>query len=168
MTDIFDRARSITAREVAEREGLRPQQRGVRWWTCCPFHSDGAENTPSMCFYPDGGWYCHACHAGGQDGASFLAAIRGISQLEAARDLIGLNPDQCTAKPANQGSRLRRLLKDHRIRKQLALCDVMHDAQSVIDAVQERAPSWDACWGDALFIAALEARSAAEIEYEQT
>ena len=167
LIDIFDRARAVTAHEVAEREGLRPRQRGTRWWVRCPLHSDGAENTASLCLYSDGGWYCFGCGKGGQDGTSLFAALRGITQLEAARLLTELSPDQRPAKPANQARRLRRLLEGHRIRRQIELSDVIHGAQAVMDAIQERAPTWDACWDDPLFVAALEARSAAVIEYEQ-
>ena len=86
--------------------------------------------------------------------------------MEAARELTGTSHGEYTSAPKH-GCRLRRLLEERRIRNQLALCDVMHGAQAVLDATQERAPNWNACWSDPLFVAALEACSAAEIEYEQ-
>ena len=161
--NVFDAARVISAREVAEREGLRLQRRGSRCWACCPLHD---EKTASMAFYEDGGWHCFGCGACGSDGASFLAAVRSISQFEAARTLTGLNREECARAPKS-GQRLRRLLEGNRIRKQVEMCDVIHDARAIIDDIQDRASNWDACWDNPLFVAALDARSAAEIEYEQ-
>ena len=59
--------------DVALREGIRLRQKGSRAWACCPLHG---EKTPSLCFYPDGRWYCFGCHRGG-DAVDFLAALRG-------------------------------------------------------------------------------------------
>lgn len=86
MPNLFDRARTVTAREVAEREGIQLHQQGTRWWACCPLHG---ERTASLMFDDDGGWHCFGCGAGGADGTSILAALRGIRQGEAARLLAG-------------------------------------------------------------------------------
>ena len=87
--NLFDQCRHISAVEVAQREGLSLRQRGNRMWMCCPLHN---EKTASLCLYEDGGWHCFGCHTGGSDGTSFLAALRKISQSEAARILIGNTP----------------------------------------------------------------------------
>ena len=87
MTSPFEAARSVSAMDVALREGIALRRRGSRAWACCPLHG---EKTPSLCFYPDGRWYCFGCHRGG-DAVDFLAALRGMERLEAARMLAG-NP----------------------------------------------------------------------------
>lgn len=85
MTSPFEAARGISAMDAAAREGIALRRRGSRAWACCPLHG---EKTPSLCFYPDGRWYCFGCHRGG-DAVDFVAALRGMTRLEAARLLAG-------------------------------------------------------------------------------
>lgn len=85
MTDAFDKAREVSALDVAQREGLPLHRRGARWWAACPLHG---EKTPSMCFYPDGRWYCFGCHEGG-DAVTLYAALHGATAVEAAQALAG-------------------------------------------------------------------------------
>lgn len=49
----------VPAQTAAEHYGFTPNRAG---YICCPFHN---ERTPSLKFFPDGGWYCFGCHAGG-------------------------------------------------------------------------------------------------------
>lgn len=82
MTDLFDEARRlVSAREVAELNGLHPSRSG---FVCCPFHR---EKTPSLKFYPDGGWKCFGCGKGGNGSIDFVAALYGLTPLEAVRRL---------------------------------------------------------------------------------
>lgn len=60
-------------------------RRSGRTWTGqCPFHED---RTPSLSVSPEKGlWYCHACAVGG-DSIGFVARLRGLSPLDAARTI---------------------------------------------------------------------------------
>ena len=82
MTDIFSRCRAVKASDAARKAGVQLKQQGDRYWAHCPVHA--GDNTPSMCFYPDGGWHCFGCKAGGRDGVSFYAAFYHVKALKAA------------------------------------------------------------------------------------
>lgn len=86
MNNLFATCRYISAVEVARVEGLSLKQRGAKWWTCCPLHG---ERTASLCFFPDGGWKCFGCNAGG-DSVSLYAALHGLKPGDAARALAGI------------------------------------------------------------------------------
>ena len=68
----------VTARQVAERYGLKVSQNGM---ACCPFHND---KHPSMKI--DRNYYCFACGAKG-DAVNYVAALFGLSQFEAAKKI---------------------------------------------------------------------------------
>lgn len=80
---LFQKARSISAAEVARRAGLLLKQKGSREWCCCPLHK---EKTPSCCFYPDGSWFCFGCGAGG-DAISLYQQLYRVTAKDAARHL---------------------------------------------------------------------------------
>ena len=81
MNDVFTEARRlVSAREVAELNGLHPNRGG---FICCPFHH---EKTPSLKFFSDGGWRCFGCGEGGSS-IDFAAALYGLTPLEAVRRL---------------------------------------------------------------------------------
>lgn len=84
MADVFSLARSVSALQVAQHEGIQLRQRGSKWWACCPLH---VEKTASLAFYEDGSYYCFGCSSGG-DGIGFFAALRGVSQRQAAQALV--------------------------------------------------------------------------------
>ncbi|MGC7880047.1 CHC2 zinc finger domain-containing protein [Desulforudis sp. 1190] len=66
--------------------GLSPVRRGRQWFVRCPFHAGGNERTPSLSVSPDGNlWFCFACGEGG-DAISFIAKLRGVRPVEAARN----------------------------------------------------------------------------------
>lgn len=67
--------------DVARRAGLSLQQRGRRWWTCCPIHG---EKTASLMMDEAGRWHCFGCGAGG-DAIDLVARMQGTGPLEAAR-----------------------------------------------------------------------------------
>ena len=68
----------VTARQVAEKYGLKVRQNGM---ACCPFHND---KHPSMKI--DRNYYCFACGAKG-DAVNYVAVLFGLSQLEAAKKI---------------------------------------------------------------------------------
>ena len=68
----------VTARQVAERYGLKVSRNGM---ACCPFHND---KHPSMKI--DRNYYCFACGAKG-DAVNYVAALFGLSQFEAAKKI---------------------------------------------------------------------------------
>ena len=68
----------VTARQVAERYGLKVSRNGM---TRCPFHND---KHPSMKI--DQNYYCFACGAKG-DAVNYVAVLFGFSQFEAAKKI---------------------------------------------------------------------------------
>ena len=68
----------VTARQVAERYGLRVRRNGM---ACCPFHND---KHPSLKI--DQNYYCFACGAKG-DAVNYVAVLFGLSQFEAAKKI---------------------------------------------------------------------------------
>ena len=69
----------VTARQAAERYGLKISPRGM---ACCPFHRD---RHPSM--KVDETYYCFGCGAHG-DVVGFVAQMEGLSQYEAACKIV--------------------------------------------------------------------------------
>ena len=77
--NIFQKVKErVTARQVAERYGLKVRRNGM---ACCPFHND---KHPSMKI--DRNYYCFACGAKG-DAVNYVAVLFGLSQLEAAKKI---------------------------------------------------------------------------------
>ena len=68
----------VTAKQAAELYGLKFDRSGRGF---CPWHEDGKH--AALQFFPDGGCYCHSCHAYG-DAADIVAQMLGISQMRAA------------------------------------------------------------------------------------
>lgn len=68
----------VTARQVAERYGLKVSRNGM---TRCLFHND---KHPSMKI--DQNYYCFACGAKG-DAVNYVAVLFGLSQFEAAKKI---------------------------------------------------------------------------------
>lgn len=66
----------VTARQVAERYGLKVSRNGM---ARCPFHND---KHPSMKI--DQNYYCFACGAKG-DAVNYVVVLFGLSQFEAAK-----------------------------------------------------------------------------------
>lgn len=84
-TNLFDRAKTISALEAAERfAALAPSRVGRRVKACCPLHG---EKTPSCVFYENGTFYCFGCHAGGTS-IDFTMAYFHESCVEAARRIV--------------------------------------------------------------------------------
>ena len=68
----------VTARQVAERYGLKVSRNGM---ARCPFHND---KHPSMKI--DRNYYCFACGAKG-DAVNYVDILFGLSQFEAAKKI---------------------------------------------------------------------------------
>lgn len=82
--NVFEAARQVGCIQAAERLGLQLKRSGSRRFTRCLFH---AENTPSMCLYPDaGGFYCFGCQKHG-DAIRLYQQALNVSALEAAKRL---------------------------------------------------------------------------------
>lgn len=77
--NIFQKVKErVTARQVAERYGLKVSRNGM---ACCPFHND---KHPSMKI--DQNYYCFACGAKG-DAVNYVAVLFELSQFEAAKKI---------------------------------------------------------------------------------
>lgn len=63
--------------------GADIRRQGNRYSMPCPFHAD---KEPSLVIFPDGGWKCFGCGAGGSV-VDFAAEVLRIQPLEAARAL---------------------------------------------------------------------------------
>lgn len=81
MLDVFQEARRlVSAREIAELNGLHPNRRG---FVCCPLHH---EKTGSLKLYDDGHWHCFGCNRGGSS-IDLMAALYDLTPLDAVRRL---------------------------------------------------------------------------------
>ena len=78
---VFEAARQADCIQAAEKLGIRTRRSGGKAYACCLFH---AEKTPSLCLYPDSGFYCFGCHAHG-DAVALYAQALSLSPLEAAK-----------------------------------------------------------------------------------
>ena len=92
-TDVFGTINHIPHAEIVyDFTGLRPNRVGFIF---CPFHTDG--RTPNYKVYSNGG-HCFSCGAH-HDNVSFVAALFGIRQIDAARKIsdhkhLSLFPDK--------------------------------------------------------------------------
>lgn len=79
-SNIFQEVKaSMSMREAAEMYGYPPNRSG---FICCPFHG---EKTASLKLYNDS-FHCYGCGKHG-DVIGFVADLKGISQMEAAKEL---------------------------------------------------------------------------------
>ena len=156
---VIELARTVSALQIAHREGLPLQQRGQRWWVCCPLHK---EKTPSLLFYDDGGWHCFGCDAGG-DGISFYAALHGLTQGEAARriiDAFALAGGTASPRPSPRDFvRAARHWRQSQIEKLRALKE---QASNTLEAIPQQIPSREAVWDTTAFPDVLYARELIE------
>ncbi len=80
MRNIFEEIKEqLTARQVGESLGIRISHSGM---CCCPFHPD---KHPSMKIGKN--YHCFGCGVGG-DAIDLAARLQGISQYEAAKQII--------------------------------------------------------------------------------
>ena len=84
-TTIFDRAKTVSALDAAERfAGIEAKRIGRRVKACCPLHN---EKTPSCVFYENGTFYCFGCHAGGTS-IDFAMAYFHENCVDAAKRIV--------------------------------------------------------------------------------
>ena len=152
--DIFDLCKAIPAYEVAQREGIELRKHGARYWAKCPFGH--ADKTPSLVFFPDGGWKCFSCGAGG-DAVSFLSRLKGVPPLVAATQLAGQQPAHYTPRTQPSEYKKNRDIERWRRDKRMDLLDIQKDANEAmkrrVTALQEP----DALMEDEPFTTALSA-----------
>lgn len=83
------------------------QQRGQRFWACCPFHG---ERTPSFSISPEKQrFHCFGCDADG-DVINLIAASRQISNSEAVKQLaaeLGISRTELTSEERQRLERIR-------------------------------------------------------------
>jgi len=83
--------------EVMRARGLDPRSSGRTARVHCPFHGQGRERTPSLHVWPDGGWHCFSCRAGGRGAVDFLQQHDNLPSwldaAEAVADILGLTLD---------------------------------------------------------------------------
>jgi hypothetical protein len=165
MSALFDACRRITAQEAAVKAGLPLKRSGSRWFACCPFHR---ERTPSLCFFPDGGYKCFGCGLTG-DAVSFYSALYSLSPMDAALRLagdFGLCEPACSIShppPKTEGRDLMRAVDTWKAAAWDRLCKIRHQAAQLMDTAQAACAAPGDCWDSETLMKALEARDAAEI-----
>ena len=117
---------------VARDYGLSLRQKGSRFWVCCPLHR---EETPSLCFFPDGRWRCFGCGAHG-DAADLYMALYGVSLAEALRICRGENHPPKPKLPTVAD--LRRKLEAWKAGKWTAACKELHAATASMVELEKR------------------------------
>lgn len=155
MTDIFERVRGIPAHEAAQRLGISLTRKGSRFWACCPIHG---ERTASLCFYPDGRFYCFGCHAGGSTVDLYQTVLGLSSPLEAAQRAaadFGLFAEaipSAEAEARRQRAAVVRALNQARIEEETRLCTAMHRAAEIVASADA-----ESAWDEPAFLTAMDA-----------
>lgn len=86
---IFDTAKAVPILQTASGLGLDLKKQGQNYVTTCPFHAD---RIPSFTVFPGSNTFrCFGCGEYG-DAVDLVAKIKGISLLQAARELAGDMP----------------------------------------------------------------------------
>lgn len=127
---MFDVCRQITALEAAQRIGLPLEQKGRRYWTCCPLHY---ERTPSMMFDEHGRWHCFGCNTGG-DAVALYAAYFNERPIVAARRLaseFGLSDLSQSRKPVQRVFHVAQEEARNENEEEHRLCLIKHTAEAV-------------------------------------
>lgn len=123
-----------TALDIAAAYGLPIHQKGARHWACCPLHG---EKSPSLCFFPDGRWYCFGCHRHG-DAADLYAALYGVPLAEALQAVKGTERPTVPHKPT--AAELRRKVEAWKGERWAEACERLHAAQGLMDALERKCP----------------------------
>lgn len=174
MKDIFSSCRAVKASDAARKAGVELRQQGDRYWAHCPVHE--GDRTPSLCFYPDGGWHCFGCGAGGRDGVSFYAAFYRVGALEAARRAardfgIAADTGGKYRRPAPREKPPARLLREaveqFKAERWDRLCLLQQAAKKEMRRIEAESPQAGACFEDRRYTAALAILSRAELEQDE-
>lgn len=139
---LFETARRVASADVARNAGVQLNRRGGREWARCPLHG---EKTASLCFYPDGGWYCFGCHAGG-DAVDLYSMLHKVERVEAAKAITGANGlPRVIVNPARHKKREFLAGADEDGYTWDKLCEIRNAACAVIDQEKGDTPRlWDA------------------------
>lgn len=163
---VFDDVRGISALDAARALGIRVQIRGSRGWALCPFH--GERGHASLCLYPDSGWYCFGCHAGG-DAVRLYEMYLGVTPLEAAQTLaqdFGI-PIDCDDGALHVNVRhLESALERKRRARMLTLSEAYLAADEAIGRIIHQV-GMEASMDDPRFHAALRAREDAQLALDE-
>jgi len=154
--DLFAAVRAIPAHEAAGRLGLSLARRGERCWACCPIHG---ERTASLCFYPDGRYYCFGCHASGTT-VDLYMAVTGQDALAAARQAAAdfhLTVDASAPRAPRPIRPKREALREAR-RSRLCQMRAMREAADK----KLQAYTGEDAWDDPEFLLALQMRAQAD------
>ena len=136
-TGLFDRAKTVSALDAAERfTGAAAKRIGRRFKACCPLHN---ERTPSCVFYESGTFYCFGCHAGGTS-IDLTMAYFHESSVDAAKRIVsafGLGEVDTQDFDAGESARRRREISES-IRKTASFthavqCAVIHWCSDQLD-----------------------------------
>ncbi len=159
MASLIEQAKQVPAGTIAQQQGLILKQMGERYWACCPFH---AERHASMCFYPDGSWYCFSCKAGG-DSIDLLSRLKNISMKDAAEEICGKAAHSGT--PAQAAHKVFRKPGHWASWKMKQLKKTINMADEYTG--QYTAETADQAWDDPIFIAAIRAKGQASCEIDE-
>ncbi|MCI5956592.1 MAG: CHC2 zinc finger domain-containing protein [Clostridiales bacterium] len=130
----------MTALDVAAGYGLPLRQKGARYWARCPLHG---EKTASLCFFPDGRWYCFGCHRHG-DAADLYAALYGVPLAEALRAVKGTERPRGPYKPT--AAELRRRVEDWKGERWAEACEQKHAARAIMMMLEKEGAGLDSYW----------------------
>ncbi len=160
MASLIEQAKQTPASAIAEQNGIFLKQRGKRYWACCPFHE---EKHASMCFYPDGSWFCFGCKAGG-DSIDLLSKLKNISLKKAAEEICGQavysgSGPVAIAPKVFKDPQSWELYKVKRLKKTIKQADDYTGQYSVETA--------DDAWSDPIFRAAILAKAQASNETKE-
>lgn len=157
--NLFESVKGIPAYEAAERNGMHLKSNGSKYWACCPIHG---EKTPSLCFYPDGGWYCYGCHKGG-DTITLYMELYSLDHYDAAVRLAGdfgiaVNDDAPVPvqQPKGNAYHLERALDRYKSQLWQKHCDTVHKANAVL--LKYGKDTIDTAWETPEFIGAMIAK----------
>ena len=154
MASVIEQAKMIPASTIAEKHGIVLEKHGARYWACCPFHT---EKRPSMCFYPNGSWYCFSCNAGG-DSISLLAQLKNLPMYDAAKEIS----EAYHVAPAGYVIRNAYTWKSKRVK---GLKEIIRQADEYTG--QYTAETAEKAWDDPVFMAAIQAKAQASCEIDE-
>lgn len=142
MTGMFDACKAISAKDAADRAGLKLTRKGNKHWTNCFLHDD---RTASLAIYDDGGWYCFSCHAGG-DAVKLYELLYDLKPADAAKKLSA----DFDVKASDQKPRkiltardLQKTIDDIKWRRINMLLDMKHKAQARINDLGDQPSNHD-------------------------
>lgn len=166
MSDVFSQVRAIPAHEAAQRLGISLTRKGSRYWACCPIHG---ERTASLCFFPDGHFYCFGCHASGSTVDLYQKVLSLGTPLEAAQraaadyGLTAETVDTEAIQIRHQRADVIRDLERDRILEESRLCKAMHIAKDIASSKDAQT-----AWDDPEFLLAMDALSYAQDRLAET